>query len=159
MRTVKFILAFAIMGLVLAPASALAQEESYERYIELLRSDIQTQKVALFTEALQLSDEAGAKFWPIFREFENEQAVIGDRYVALIRDFAASYESMTDEKAKQLADASIKIEEDRVKLRKKYFGRFEKEIGARTAARWLQLERTVSNLILLQVQTELPLIP
>jgi hypothetical protein len=159
MRTLKIILGLAIVGLVAGPVAAFGQEESYERYIELLRSDIQTQKVAIFTEALQLSDEDGAKFWPIFREFENERAAIGDRYVALIREFAASYESMTDEKAKELAENSIKIEEDRVKLQKKYFDRLRKDINARVAARWLQLERTITNLLLLQVQTELPLIP
>jgi len=32
-------------------------------------------------------------------------------------------------------------------------------VNGTIAARWLQLERTVSNLLLLQVQTELPLIP
>ena len=66
---------------------------------------------------------------------------------------------MTDEKAKDLAETSIKIEEDRVKLRKDYFKKFDKQVGSTLAARWLQLERAITNLILLQVQTELPLIP
>ena len=94
-----------------------------------LNAEIQTQKTVLFTEALQLNDADGAVFWPLYREFETKQAAIYDRYVALIKEYAASYENMIHAKAKEIA------------------------------ARWLQLERTVSNLLLLQAQTELPLIP
>ncbi len=159
MRALKYLLTTAVVALILAPASAFGQEESYDRYAELLRSDIQTQKTALFTEALQLNDEEGAAFWPIYREFGTKQAAIYDRYVALIKDFAASYENMTHAKATELAEASIKNEEDRVKLRKDYWKKFDKDVNGTIAARWLQLERTVSNLLLLQVQTELPLIP
>jgi hypothetical protein len=159
MRALKQILAVAVLGLVLAPLSSAFGQESYDRYIELLRSDIQTQKVALLTEALELTDEQGSAFWPIYREYDTKLAAISDRYIALIKDFADSFETMTDEKAKELAETSIKIEEDRIKLRKDYFKKFNKDVDSRTAARWLQLERTITNLILLQVQTELPLIP
>jgi hypothetical protein len=159
MRALKQMLAVAVFGLILAPLSSAFGQESYDRYIELLRSDIQTQKVALLTEALELSDEQGAAFWPVYREYETKLAGISDRYITLIKDFAGSFESMTDEKAKELAETSIKIEEDRIKLRKDYFKKFDKQVNSTVAARWLQLERTITNLILLQVQTELPLIP
>jgi hypothetical protein len=159
MRAIKYLLTAAVVGLFLAPVAAFGQEESFDRYLELMRSDIQTQKTAILTEALQLTDEEGAIFWPIHREYEVERAAVADRYVALIKEYAAAFENMTHAKAKEIAEASIKIEEDRVKLQKDYWKKFDKEVNSTIAARWLQLERTISNLLLLQVQTELPLIP
>ena len=58
-----------------------------ESYLELLRQDIRTQKVAIVTQAMQLSDEDGAKFWPIYREFDNESMKLGDTYIALIKKY------------------------------------------------------------------------
>jgi hypothetical protein len=148
-------LAVVILGGVLASySSAYGQVDSY---IELLRSDVRTQKQALLTEAMQFSDEQAAIFWPIYREYDLELSKIGDQRVALIKDYAANYETMTDAKAKELADRSFKLEEDRVKLRKKYFDRVQKAIDPIVAVKFMQIERTIGSLIDLQISSELPL--
>ena len=165
MRSIKLLFAVAVAGGILFSGSvAYGQEsgesqKSFDKYVELLRSDISTQKVALYTEALDLNDQEGSVFWPIYREYENELAAISDRWVAGIKDYAANFENMTDEKANELAEAALKMDEERAKLRRKYFRKFEKELGGITAAKWVQLERIVANLIQLQVQSEVPLIP
>jgi hypothetical protein len=146
--------ALAVLGLLLTAPAAYAQEE----YIELLRSDIKTQKVAIMTEAMQLSDEEGSIFWPIYREYDLELSKLGDQRIALIKDYAANYESMTEEKAKELMDRAFKLGEDRLKLDKKYYDMVRKELGAIQAARFAQVENQIGLLIDVQIASEMPLV-
>ena len=148
-------LAVAILGGVLVSySSAYGQMDSY---VELLRSDIRTQKQAVLTQAIQFSDEQAAVFWPIYREYELELSKIGDQRIALIKDFAANFETMTDEKAKEIAKQSFKLEEDRVKLRKKYHGKVQKDLDPIIAAKFIQIERAIAALIDIQLASEMPL--
>ena len=52
------------------PPAALPtiRERNLRTYAELMRSDIRTQKVALVTETLQLSETDDVIFWPIYRQ-------------------------------------------------------------------------------------------
>lgn len=148
--------ALAIMAGILAPSAALAQNEM--QYMELLRSDIKTKKVAILTEALQLTEEQSAAFWPLYREYDLELSKLGDRRIAQLRSYADNFANLTDEKAKQMADDYFKLEEDRLKLKKNYFKKMEKELGANTAARFTQIENQIELLIDVQLASEMPLI-
>ena len=129
-----------------------------EAYVELLRSDVKADKVAIITEVMQLSDDEGPVFWRTYREYEFEFSKLGDERLALIKDFAAHFESMTDEKARELAEQSFKLEGKRTKLKKKYFKQLAKALSPITAAKFFQLENQLNMLIDLQVASALPLI-
>jgi hypothetical protein len=149
----KLALAVAALLLVL-PGAASAQEE----YLELLRQDIVTQKTALLTDAMALDASQSEKFWPIVREYDVERAKLADRRIALIKKYAANYETMTPDMAKDIADESMKIDGDMLKLKKDYFGKVSKALSPVEATRFLQVESFVDNLLRLQTQYELPLI-
>jgi hypothetical protein len=131
---------------------------SQEAYIELLRSDVKTKKVAIITEVIQFTNEEANAFWPIYREYDLELAKIGDARIALIKDYAQHYETMTDEKAKELVQRALKLEGKRTKLKRKYFRRFDKALSSKTVAKFFQLENQINLLIDLQIASELPLI-
>ena len=143
------------LAVVLSSSAAYGQAE---KYVELMREDVKTEKVAIVTEALQMTDDQSSAFWPIYREYDLELSKLVDRRLAIIKDFADNYEMMTDETAKKIADNSFKLREDRLKLQKKYYKNVEKELGAVMAARWVQTERIIENLIDLQLAANLPLI-
>ena len=145
---------FVVLALLLVAKTAYAQDQ----YVELLRSDIKTQKVAVITEAMQLEEGQSDAFWQIYRDYDYELSDIVDQRIANIKNYASSFSSMTDEKAAELAKTSFKIEGDRAKLRQKYYKKFEKELSPLVGARWLMIERTINNLMDLQIMTELPLI-
>ena len=160
MRSLTRILGRAVALVALAVmASSTAAYAQYETYMELLREDIKTEKVAIITEAMQFTDDQSTVFWPIYREYDLELSKLVDQRIALIKDFAASYTTMTDDTAKELADRSFKIRANRAKLLKKYYGKVEKQLGAAMAVRWAQTERVINTLIDLQVQSQLPLMP
>jgi hypothetical protein len=141
---------------VLAPApEARAQGEPY---MELLRKDIQADKVTLLTMALEMTEEQGEKFWPIYRDYQVELAKLGDRRIQMIKSFAANYDNMTAEKAQGLAKESFDIQEKSLKLLKKTHKKVSKEIDPILATRFAQVENQLNMLINLQIASELPLI-
>ena len=145
---------FLVLALLLVAKTAYAQEQ----YAELLMSDIKTQKVAVITEAMALEDSQSEPFWQIYRDYDYELSAIVDRRINLIKDYAASLSTMTDDKASELAKESFKVENDRRKLREKYYKKFAKEVSPLVGARWLMVERTINNLMDLQIAAEMPLI-
>lgn len=152
MRRLIFIMTLLAMAL---PQTASAQ---YEEYLELLRSDLRTARVAIFTEVLALSDSESTAFWPVYRNYETELMAIGDKRVALIKDYAANYATMTNEKAKDLLKGTFDLLDERSKVQQKYAKEFEKALPVTTVARFFQAERFVTGLVDLQIMAELPLI-
>jgi hypothetical protein len=148
-----------LMLLLLSVTPAIAEADDVEKYVEMLRSDLRAAKTTIHTEALDLSAADGEKFWPIQREYETELAKIGDQRLALIKDYAASYESMTPEKAKELVDRAFKLESSRLSLLKKYTDKVSKGVSPIVGARFAQVEAIINSLIDLQIRAETPLVP
>ncbi len=127
-------------------------------YLELLRSDVRTNKVQLITESMQFTDEESTIFWPVYREYEFELTKLTDTRIAMIRDFAANYESLSDEKAKELAEGVFDLEQQRTQLQKKYFDKLDDILPTTTVARFFQVERHMNLLIDTQIAAQVPLI-
>ena len=114
---------FAVMlAASLAASVAVAQSTSstppnqagIDADITLLRSDVQTQRTAVVTDEMKLTDDQGKAFWPLYREYANKQQVIGDQRVSLIKDYANSYNTMDDATADGLVKRQLKFEQDRL---------------------------------------------
>ena len=146
------ILASLMLAAIVAPAFAQTD------LIELMRSDLRTEKMAIVTRAMQLTEAQSELFWPVYKEYETDMVKLNDERVALIKEYAASYDTMTDDIAKGLIDRSFKLQESRNKTIKKYVGKMTKALDAKTAARWAQVELTLASAIDLQVGSELPLL-
>jgi hypothetical protein len=155
-RTVFATMVLILTALTLGPVpDASAQGEPF---LELLRKDVQAEKVKLMTVALDLNTEQGEVFWPLYRDYEIELSKLGDERIKLIKDFAANYDAMTEEMAKELAKTSFKLREKRLDLLKKTHKKVSKEIGPIMATRFSQIESQLLLLVDLQIAAELPLI-
>jgi hypothetical protein len=151
----KFVLTATCLLLGL-PGLAGAQDQS--QYIELLRQDVNTQKTAMLTEAMDLDAAQFDRFWPIVREYDLKRAEIVDRRIATIKKYAANYETMTPDMADEVIEEFFKVRFDMLKLKKDYFGKVSKEFSAVEAARFLQIENFVDDMMRVQVMSEIPLI-
>ena len=149
----KFVTVALAGAIVAAAAPSFAQND----IIELLRSDIATQKKAIMTQAMSMTEAESEVFWPIYNEYQNELRKIGDERVALIKQYADNYDSMSDEMAKDITKRALKQQGDRLSLYKKYNGKLAKALGPKLAARWLQAEHAINTMIDVQVASELPL--
>jgi hypothetical protein len=139
-------------------ADANSQEANIQAYIELLRSDLRGKKVAVVSEVMDLSEAEAIKFWPIYKEFQDQLAKLNDQKLAGIKDYAEHYQSMTEDKAKQLTDLSLKLESDRVAIKQKYIEKIRAALSPKLAGRFLQVENQIQYLLDLQIASALPVI-
>ena len=125
-------------------------------YAELLRSDVRTQKVAILVEVMGFDAAEDKAFWPLYREFDAEMTKLGDERVALIADYAAHYDSLTDAVAERLATKALDLEARRQATKAKYYQRIKGALPPRTALRFLQVEQQLQLIIDLQISASLP---
>ncbi|TEU03337.1 MAG: hypothetical protein E3J22_08845 [Candidatus Aminicenantes bacterium] len=144
----------AIAMIVLLCTVSFAQE----KYIELLRQDIKKDKVEIITVVMDFTEEQVGIFWPIYREYDLELTKIGDERLAMIKDYAEHYQTLTDEKAKELMEKVFQLQQKRVKLRRAYFKKMDKVLPSKVVAKFFQLEHQIILLLDLQIASELPLI-
>jgi hypothetical protein len=143
---------------LVAGVSLYAQETYQESYLELLRADLKTQKVAIVTVNMGLTDAQGQVFWPIYRKYDAELTTFNDQRIALIKDYAENFEKMTDAKADALSKQVFALLGKRLKLQEKYYEEFAKALNPVLAAKFMQIERQINALVDLQIGSEIPLI-
>jgi hypothetical protein len=140
-------------------ASAPTPEELNTReYIVLLRKDVSAEKAKLLGMVMQFNAEDAAKFWPIYRDYDAELNKLNDMRVANIKEYARTYTQMTDEKADELIKDAMTFQKQRDELLGKYYGRVKQELGAITAARFVQVEHQLLMIIDLKIASSLPVV-
>jgi hypothetical protein len=141
------------------PPAADAQTKALNlsAYVELLRSDVRTQKIAILTEVMGFTEAEDAAFWPIYREYDAEMAKLGDERVALVAEYADHYAALTDEAADGLARKALDLEARRQAVKAKCYDRVQKALSPKTALRFLQVEHQLLLIIDLQVAAALPI--
>ena len=157
-KTVLRSLAAMLAASALPSMPVLAGAGSLESEIELLRSDLKTGKVEVVKEALHLEGAKADAFWPVYRKYQLDLDKIGDKRIALIKDYAANFDSMTAEKAKTLVKQALDLQSQRTSLLKNYYGQFEKVLGSIEAAKLVQVEDLIMVLAAVQLAPDIPLI-
>jgi Spy/CpxP family protein refolding chaperone len=126
--------------------------------IEMLRADLRAQRKEITAQNMNLTADEATKFWPIFDQYRQEAIKINDARWALIKDYAANYNTMTDEQAQAYIKRSNAIDEQLMALRMRYVPLFEKVISPRKTALWFQIDRRIDLLINLQLSSSIPMV-
>ncbi len=163
MRTAGTIAALAAFGF-LSLLPALAQEpkvrdEQLKAYIDMMRKDLRTERQAYVDQAMGLEAAEKAKFWTVYDKYQGETKALVDQRLANIGKYADNFDKITDAIADEIAVKSLDIESQRTSIRKRYYGQMKTALGARIAARFLQMEVMLDDLIELQIGAAIPLIP
>ena len=155
--TVKRILPIVFSFLVAfgAAESAIAQTEA--DVIETVRAQISANRKALVAANLALSEEESAGFWPLYREFHNERDALADRRMTMLLDFRDNFDDLTDEKSKQIINDYFRLQNDLLKLKKKYAKKFSKVLSAKRTLRYLQIEAKMDAIIESELTQVVPL--
>ena len=139
--------------------SASLYAQTADTYLELLKSDIQNKKKTVVAVAMNLNELQEENFWPIYREFEFEWSKLADVRIGIIKDYATHFDTLTDEKADDLVQKSYDLQEDKLDVEKKYYGKVKDQLGAKQAGKFMQVISRLNMLIDIQIAAELPLIP
>ena len=158
MKKQALLVIFAIT-FTLPALTAFAQNNSTrDSDIAVLRSDLRAQKTQIVSDQLKLTDAEGKTFWPIYRDYETEISKLNDEKVSIIKDYAASYDTITDAQIQSLADRSFKLDNKRTALKEKYFKKISKAVSPKTAARFIQLDNRLDLLMNLQIADSVPMV-
>ena len=139
-----------------AKPAASPKEQNLKEYIDLLRADVRSQKSAIMSAVMQLDPDEAAKFWPIYREYDSALTTLNDQRVANIEEYSRTYTQLTDAKADELIRNALSYQKQRGELLAKYYDRMKQEMGAITAARFVQVEHQLLLIIDLQIASALP---
>ena len=148
----KRILIFAaVFILVAAPAMAQVSD-----MVELTRTVLRSEKKVVFAENMWLTDGEGTAFWPVYNEYEAELSKINDRVLKLLKDYADTFDTLTDAQAKEIVNETFDIREKKLSLRKSYAKKFAKVIPQKKVFRFFQLEYAIEALVNFSIAADLP---
>jgi len=147
-----------ILSIVAVLAFSFVYSQTVDDYVELVRTQLKTDKKVVVTEILQLKEGESDLFWPLYDEYNNAMYIIQTKRVKLIKDFAKNYDTMTAEKADELVLKMFSIKQELIKLDKKYYPKFKKVIPVTKAASYFQLENKIETLINANLALEIPML-
>jgi hypothetical protein len=151
------LLTIACAMLALSPlCHAQAQQASIDSYIAEVRAGTQAERVAIISTTMRFNDKDAAAFWPIYRKYEQERSGVDDRRVAVIKQYAAKYPSLTDADAKAMTEEMFACDSRLADLKKTYFKKFNTVLPASTLAKFFQLEHRMDLLMDMNVESSLP---
>jgi hypothetical protein len=134
-----------------ATVPSIAQTTNAKDDVELLISQIQTDKRAIVLRTLDLNDAQVAAFTPIYDAYQAEMKVLMERSGAMLDKFAANFGSMTDEAAKEILKEALKLRDDRNAKK------LERELPAVKVLQWVQIENKLNTLLDMQAASVIPI--
>ncbi len=155
----KSILLFAVLGVSpLTMAQDDARQAQINNTIEMIRTVVQAERQAIVTDAMQLSGSESEVFWPLYREYRNDMIKVLDRRAKLIRDFAAEYGNLSDETAERMLKEFFDIENDTLKVKKRYVKKFQKILPPVKVTRFYQVENKLDAIVRVQLAQNIPFV-
>ena len=126
--------------------------------VEMLRANLRAHRKEIMAQNMTLTADEATKFWPIFDQYRKEAIKPNDVRWALIKDYAANYDTMTDAQAQDYMKRSTDVDQQLLALRMKYVPVFEKVISAKKTALCYQIDRRIDLLINLQLSAIIPMV-
>ena len=168
----KFLVAVLIFGgaAIFGHDSAVAQDSnpqanasqsstgSIDQDIDLLRKDIRSQKKQIIAANVQLTDAEAQAFWPVYDQYTADLVKTNNDKYALIKEYAQSYDTMTDAQADDWTKRVLQLDVNVAALRLKYLPAFRKVLSPKKTALYEQVERKTQMLIDVQLALQIPLV-
>lgn len=144
------------VGYATLPAQATPAERAQ---LELNRSEIQANRQAIISRAMELTSEESTKFWPTYRDYRNEIAKVTEQSASLLEEYATNWRTLPDKKAFELVEDYQKAQKDKLDVERKYADKFRKFLPGRKVMRFFQLESKLDAAIAFDLAQQVPLAP
>ena len=142
-----------------SPSSSIeSTNRNMQAYVKLLLSQVRQRKAEVMADMMQLNAADAAKFWPIYNEYDAALDKLSDLEVANIAEYSRTYTQMTNGKADELIQSALADRRQQSELLEKYYDRVKAQLGAITAARFVQVEDQLLLIINLQIDSSLPIV-
>ncbi len=127
-------------------------------FVELARRDVRKEKALILAQNISFTEDEAISFWPIYSEYEVDLGKWYDRRRTLVKEYFEGEKMLTEEGAQKLAADVFKLEEERTGLKRTYYKKFSKAVGAVKAVRFFQIENQLNAAIDLYLAAMLPLL-
>jgi Spy/CpxP family protein refolding chaperone len=145
---------------VLATALVVPAMAQNDTNMDILRQKIKADKKLVVAQNLNLTDEEGAKFWPVYEDYQKDMQQINERLSAAILAYADAYDKgpVTNEKAKKLLDEYLAINDAEAKLINATTPKILAALPAVKAARYIQIENKIRAAVRYELAAAIPLV-
>ena len=126
--------------------------------LAMIKDFLKTEKKDLVKEYMKLDEAQSAKFWPMYDQFQEKRRGLAQERLQIIKDYGASFASMTDDQASSIVKRIFKNDKAYSKLQQSYFKKFSKSVSPIKAAQFLQLEEYFRTMIRAEIQDAIPFI-
>ena len=141
-----------------APSAEAQPKSINDKDVEMLRANLRANRKELMARNMNLTADEATKFWPVFDQYRKEAIKPNDERWALIKEYAANYNTMTDAQAQDYMKRAENVDQQLLALRLRYVPVFEKVISAKKTALWYQIDRHIDLMINLQLSSMIPMV-
>ena len=154
---IRCMTAFVLATALMVPAMA---QNAATTNMEILRQKIKADKRLVVAQNLNLTDEEGAKFWPVYEAYQKDLQQIDERLATAILAYADAYNKgpVTNESAKKLLDEYLAIDDAEAKLKSATTPKILAALSAVKAARYVQIENKIRAAVRYELATAIPLV-
>ncbi len=149
----KLLLAYTVLFL-----SIVSYGQTTDDYLEVSRSVLKTEKKAAIAEVMELTEAESEVFWNLYNEYNDKLYVIQNKRISAIKEFAANFDNLTDEKTDEIWNLVLDFKSESVKLERQYYKKFKKVLPMGKVTKYFQAENKIEALITANLAIEIPMI-
>jgi hypothetical protein len=143
--------------LFLSLSTTATAQTALDEQIALVRQSAHTDRKIILMGNMTFTADESAAFWPKWNEYRAAVAANGDRTLALIKDFAAHFEDMSDQKAQELMTDHFSIQMQDLVIKQNFSKEINKFKPAKKVMRVIQIENKLDAAIDMKLASEIPL--
>jgi hypothetical protein len=126
--------------------------------MEIVKEKVRSDKKLFIATNMQLTESEAKAFWPVYDAYQAELGKLMEREGKLIEKFAANYETMSNDAAKNLLDEALAIDASHIKLRQSYLAKFRGVLPDTKVARYYQIESKIDAVVGYELARRIPLV-
>jgi len=139
------------MVILMISSAVMAQTNDLSR-LERLNS----QKIAYFTQKLQLTPAEAEKFWPVYNQFQKEKNTLILEQRKSAQYFRQNIGIIEDDEIEELADEMVRSKAAEADLYRNYHDRFKEVLPIKKVMLLYQTENSYMAMLLQQLRNQRP---
>ena len=145
-----------LIVLALAVSTASFAQSGLKEDIDVVQSLWGKDKKDMVSSYMKLAEPQASEFWKVYDNYEKERKTLGRKRLEILNDYLNNYDKLSEEKADDIAEATLKNNVSFEKLYQSYYSKTKKVIGNVNAAKFIQFEMGLATYIKAEQQSQTP---
>jgi hypothetical protein len=159
-RNIKKIFFLTIAVVMVCVVSPVLSQDKQADTMQILLDKVKADKKLLVAANMHLTESESKDFWPVYADYQRDLVALNQRMAKLIESYASVYmeENFTDDKAKEIIDELVAIQQAEGKLQASYVPKLNMVLPPKKVARYLQIENKIRAVLKYDLALEIPLV-